>query len=369
MGETGSQNTSPQQRSSPPSPPTREQSLPTPPNDSRTLSEAGNESASPERTAARSVTIKSPACDSNDTGLGIQKDEKATARDEDAKRRVGILRRELTRMKEKEENQREKLRAERKENKRKAVEKMRRERVEKGVTICPEAATSKQKMSTLFTNEERLSLQQQQRVLKSETEGMKGNIDQKLGISALPKGSELVKLAEDFLGRNHVANEHLPPHILAQLTTAEIDDFRTVFELFDTKNKGYITADDLQRVAGMLGYTSKKKVFKEMIQHTSKDKRGRVNFANFLDLVIRLQGDGPDPYEDIQRAFRQMDRGQKGYLTMSDLRVAAEELKLSLSNNALREMMTEADRTGDGKITIDEFCTIIKETGRFVVRS
>merc|ERR1712150_51701 len=129
-------------------------------------------------------------------------------------------------------------------------------------------------------------------------------------------------------------------------TTQEINDFKLVFDMFDRRGKGYITAHDLERVAGLLGYTSKKKVFKDMIKSTSVDKRGRVSFLNFLDLVLRLQGDGPDPYEDIQRAFRHLDRGAKGHVTMSDLRLASDELSLALSNSAMREMISEADRTG-----------------------
>ncbi|GFR72016.1 hypothetical protein ElyMa_000367900, partial [Elysia marginata] len=76
------------------------------------------------------------------------------------------------------------------------------------------------------------------RDLQNENGKLKAYIDDKLGISALPKGDELLALAEDFYSSEHVPNEHLPENIRLALTTEEITDLRRVFELFDARNKG-----------------------------------------------------------------------------------------------------------------------------------
>lgn len=65
------------------------------------------------------------------------------------------------------------------------------------------------------------------------------------------------------------------------------------------------------------------------------------------------------------QGFRMLDNGQKGYLTADDLRQAAESQKLPFSNRAIREMIQEADVTGDGKITSDEFIHIMLQTSMF----
>ena len=90
----------------------------------------------------------------------------------------------------------------------------------------------------LFSDEETIALKSQMAHLTSENDKIQAYIDDKLGISALPKGQELLSLAEDFYSTEHVPNEQLPAHIRLALTTEEIQDLRRVFELFDAKNKG-----------------------------------------------------------------------------------------------------------------------------------
>ena len=65
------------------------------------------------------------------------------------------------------------------------------------------------------------------------------------------------------------------------------------------------------------------------------------------------------------QGFRMLDSDQKGYLTADDLRKAADGQKLPFSNRAIREMVEEADVTGDGKVTADEFIHIMLQTSMF----
>ena len=93
-------------------------------------------------------------------------------------------------------------------------------------------------LPTCSADEETIALKSKMKNLKSENDKLQAYIDDKLGITALPKGNELLSLAEDFYSNEHVPNEHLPQHIRLALTTEEIQDLRRVFELFDVKNKG-----------------------------------------------------------------------------------------------------------------------------------
>ena len=65
------------------------------------------------------------------------------------------------------------------------------------------------------------------------------------------------------------------------------------------------------------------------------------------------------------QGFSLLDRGQKGYLTLDDLRHAADSQQLPFSNRAIREMLQEADVTGDSKVTSDEFVHIMLQTSMF----
>lgn len=285
--------------------------------------------------------------------------------DEEAKQRRDVLRSELAAMAIKEENAKARWREKMKAEKKKAVTALHKERVEKGICILPGAVESKNAIRKVVKDEEIIASKSKIKDLKCENEKLHAYIDDKLGITALPKGDELLALAEDFYSNEHVPNEHLPLHIRRALTTEEIHDLRKVFELFDAKNKGYITAQDLKRAAAMLGFTAKRRVFKEMIEDTPSSKKGRVTFVAFLELVTNIQGNGPDPYDDMRQFFHLLDRDGKGFVTFEDLRTAADELKIPLSNNAIRDMMTEADPMGHGKIRLEDIIAVLAQSSTF----
>jgi Ca2+-binding EF-hand superfamily protein len=60
-----------------------------------------------------------------------------------------------------------------------------------------------------------------------------------------------------------------------------------------------------------------------------------------------------------------MDTNDNGYLTISDLKTICESVNLNFSNKILREMVEEADNSGDGKISLEEFTSIMCQTARF----
>ena len=60
-----------------------------------------------------------------------------------------------------------------------------------------------------------------------------------------------------------------------------------------------------------------------------------------------------------------LDTNNKGYLTFADLRHAADDVDCKLSNRMIREMVDEADTSGDGQINLDEFITMMLRTSAF----
>lgn len=60
-----------------------------------------------------------------------------------------------------------------------------------------------------------------------------------------------------------------------------------------------------------------------------------------------------------------MDVNDQGFLTIEDLRGAMDESKMKISNRMLKEMLQDADKTGDGKISLEEFTAIMLQTSTF----
>ena len=65
------------------------------------------------------------------------------------------------------------------------------------------------------------------------------------------------------------------------------------------------------------------------------------------------------------QCFRILDEEDKGYLTFGDIRKVADEVECNLSNRMIREMIDEADASGDGQVSLDEFLIIMLRSNAF----
>jgi len=64
------------------------------------------------------------------------------------------------------------------------------------------------------------------------------------------------------------------------------DNFAPVFQLFDVHNKGYITIDDLERVAVELGETDMaREELQEMMDRAQGTNAGRVSLSDFTEIM------------------------------------------------------------------------------------
>ena len=68
---------------------------------------------------------------------------------------------------------------------------------------------------------------------------------------------------------------------------AAADNLEGVFHLFDTERKGYITVDDLKRVAGELGESMTEEELKEMIYRAESNETGQVSLEDFKGIMTR----------------------------------------------------------------------------------
>ena len=65
------------------------------------------------------------------------------------------------------------------------------------------------------------------------------------------------------------------------------NDWRSVFELFDVENKGYITKENLESVAENLGEQLSNAELEEMMDRADVNKDGRVSFDEFKAIMTK----------------------------------------------------------------------------------
>lgn len=278
---------------------------------------------------------------------------------------LDIMKSELEKMRRRDEEMERRA----KEHRRMEVEKLKaqyhKERLEKGIQLYPGVAESKNLIADKIYQEVKHAMQEERMKLAAETSRLKNEISLKYGLHIKKKSQNLVKMAEDFISPAKASNDYgLPDRIVRELTHQEMKDLKQIFDLFDVAGTGYIRPTDVLKISNILGFRGKKDVFKTLIDDLTKDHRGRVTFITFLDFLVKQQ-QGMDPFDEVVQCFRMLDRQNKGYLTFADLRRAADDVDCKLSNGMIREMVEEADTSGNGHISLDEFTIIMLRTSAF----
>lgn len=101
-----------------------------------------------------------------------------------------------------------------------------------------------------------------------------------------------------------------------------------------------------------------------MIADVDKESSGRITFADFLQMMTQKMSE-KDSNDEIMKAFRLFDDDDTGAISFKNLKRVAKELGENLSDEELKEMISEADVNGDGQVDQDEFLRIMKKTSLY----
>jgi Ca2+-binding EF-hand superfamily protein len=110
-----------------------------------------------------------------------------------------------------------------------------------------------------------------------------------------------------------------------------------------------------------LGFEPKKEEVKSILADIDKDKSGVISFEVFANLMAK-KIDEKGTREEILKAFQLFDADNTGKISFQNLKQVAEDLGEKISDEELKEMISEADRDGDGQVDREEFLKIMKKT-------
>ncbi len=87
-----------------------------------------------------------------------------------------------------------------------------------------------------------------------------------------------------------------------ELSESQKQEIKNAFDLFDTSGSGTIEKKELKVALYALGFTPSKEDLNKLIGDFDKDKSGRIDFAEFLDIMITKMSE-KDSVTELEKAF------------------------------------------------------------------
>merc|ERR1712166_241497 len=137
---------------------------------------------------------------------------------------------------------------------------------------------------------------------------------------------------------------------------------KEAFDLFDTSGSGTIESKELKVALRALGFEPSKDEIKKLIGDFDKDGSGRIDFHEFLDIMITKMSERDTP-AGLENAFVLFDTDGDGQISFEDLKAVATELGEDMTDEELREMIAGGNKGDkDGSVTQSGFFNILNKS-------
>merc|ERR1712018_896821 len=156
-------------------------------------------------------------------------------------------------------------------------------------------------------------------------------------------------------------NEQDRRKILESLTADELATFQEAFTVFDKNQDGTITTKELSTVMRSLGQNPTDAEVQDMINEVDVDGSGAIEFPEFCVMMVKKMQE-TDTENEIREAYRVFDKERTGMIEASEMRMIFSALPDKLSAEEIDEMLTTADKDGNGAFSYDEFRLMIGAT-------
>ncbi|XP_065855590.1 calcium-dependent protein kinase 32-like [Euphorbia lathyris] len=147
--------------------------------------------------------------------------------------------------------------------------------------------------------------------------------------------------------------------IAEHLSVEEVAGIKEGFQLMDTSNKGKIDIEDLRIGLQKLGHQINENDVQMLMEAGDLDGDGHLDYGEFVTISVHLRKMGND--EHLLKAFEFFDRNQSGYIEIEELRDnLADEDEVENSEDIVNAIMHDVDTDKDGRISYEEFATMMK---------
>ena len=154
---------------------------------------------------------------------------------------------------------------------------------------------------------------------------------------------------------------------IQELTKEQQSEIKEAFDLFTGNGKGELELKDLKVALRALGFEPPKQEIKRLINSLNKSSKTKsnendkqnegevlLNYEDFLNIMTKKMSER-DGEKELEKAFILFSQ-EKDFITFEDLKAVAQELGESMTDDELREMIFEANKTDrDGVVDKSHF--------------
>ncbi|CBZ29452.1 putative centrin [Leishmania mexicana MHOM/GT/2001/U1103] len=135
------------------------------------------------------------------------------------------------------------------------------------------------------------------------------------------------------------------PATLLEVPPEYKQQLRQAFDKFDDSGKGFIPAHEAVVALYALGYDVGNAELQQLLQEVGAAGAESIDFNDFYNVLVLRMSKKESKTESV-RAFKHMDRDDKGYIGLEDLRSMADSLHMNLTDDELSEMIQFARSVG-----------------------
>ncbi|CAN1755506.1 Calcium-dependent protein kinase 8 [Linum perenne] len=146
--------------------------------------------------------------------------------------------------------------------------------------------------------------------------------------------------------------------IAEHLSLEEVAGIKETFDMMDTSQRGKINIDELRVGLHKLGQQITDPDLQILMEAADIDGDGTLNYGEFVAITIHIKKMGND--EHLHKAFGVFDQNKTGYIEMEELRQALNDDVDTCSEDVLSAIMHDVDTDKDGRISYEEFATMMK---------
>ncbi|XP_071835214.1 calcineurin subunit B type 2 [Apostichopus japonicus] len=154
----------------------------------------------------------------------------------------------------------------------------------------------------------------------------------------------------------------LPMEMCSNFDADEIRRLGKRFKKLDLDNSGALSVDEFMSLPEL----QQNPLVQRVIDIFDEDGNGEVDFKEFIQGVSQFSVKG-DKESKLKFAFKIYDMDKDGFISNGELfqvlkMMVGSNLKDSQLQQIVDKTIFNADKDGDGKISYEEFCTVVGNT-------